>query len=307
MQNVIERVINLLIYLLETPRPVTADQIRRTVLGYSDQSDEAFRRMFERDKDLLRTLGVPLELRALDAWEVDFGYIVDPDKYAMVDPGLDDEERAALALASRMVRLGAGEPDMAGLLKLGGATRVAGNEPIGADLGADTEILAGLFGALTERRTVRFEYRGSNRRARPYGMGHHRGHWSLVGDTDDGLRMYRVDRIRDLIVEEQPGSYERPEDFDIKRVLLAQPWDAGDGGDLVATVHFDESVAWWAGRLLGRDAPPDGDLVVDIPVSNLDAFVGWILSFADHAEVTSPESVRLEIRKRVEAALETVI
>ena len=50
MQNVVERVINLLIYLLDSPNPVTADQVRQTVAGYGEQSDDAFHRMFERDK-----------------------------------------------------------------------------------------------------------------------------------------------------------------------------------------------------------------------------------------------------------------
>ena len=52
MQNVVERVLNLLIYLLESPTPVTAEDVRHTVLGYDAQTDEAFHRMFERDKDV---------------------------------------------------------------------------------------------------------------------------------------------------------------------------------------------------------------------------------------------------------------
>ncbi len=44
MQNVVERVLNLLIYLLESPHPVTAEDVRQTVAGYDDQNDEAFHR-----------------------------------------------------------------------------------------------------------------------------------------------------------------------------------------------------------------------------------------------------------------------
>ena len=82
MQSVVERVLNLLIYLLESPTPVTSNQVRNTVHGYADQTDEAFHRMFERDKQVLRRLGVPLKLEALDVWEIDEGYTVDPDEYA---------------------------------------------------------------------------------------------------------------------------------------------------------------------------------------------------------------------------------
>src|SRR5690554_6802183 len=85
VRNVVERVLNLLIYLLESPRPVTADDVRYTVQGYSDQGDDAFHRMFERDKDVLRRLGVPIKQEALDEWNVEFGYTVDPEEYALAD------------------------------------------------------------------------------------------------------------------------------------------------------------------------------------------------------------------------------
>ena len=48
MRKVIERLLNLLAFLLTSDRPVSADEIRLTVAGYSQSSDEAFRRMFER-------------------------------------------------------------------------------------------------------------------------------------------------------------------------------------------------------------------------------------------------------------------
>ena len=125
MQNVVERVLNLLIYLLESPAPVTAEDVRRTVLGYDEQTDEAFHRMFERDKDVLRKLGVPLSRHPLDAWEVDYGYTVDPDEYAIPDPGLTQDERVALSVAARMVRLGGSHAGLDALLKLGGIEPVS--------------------------------------------------------------------------------------------------------------------------------------------------------------------------------------
>ena len=88
MNRVIERVLNLLAFLLTVGRPVTADEIRHTVAGYDQDTDEAFRRTFERDKDLLRQLGIPLRLAPTDAWEVEHGYVVPRDEYRLIDPGL---------------------------------------------------------------------------------------------------------------------------------------------------------------------------------------------------------------------------
>ena len=59
MNKVVERLLNLLAFLLTVGRPVTMDEIRRTVAGYDRDADEAFRRMFERDKELLRAMGCP--------------------------------------------------------------------------------------------------------------------------------------------------------------------------------------------------------------------------------------------------------
>lgn len=303
MQNVVERVLNLLIYLLESPTPVTAEDVRHTVHGYEDQSDEAFHRMFERDKDVLRRLGVPLKMEAMDAWEVDFGYTVDPEEYAIADPGLNEEERVSLSLAARMVRLGGSHAGLDALLKLGGIERGVGLEPMGADLGAEAETLASLFGAITERRAINFSYRSNTRALNPYGIAHRRGHWYLVGASPNGERLYRVDRIERLSVSEDQGTFRKPRGFDVKAVMDTQPWETGSDPQVEATVRFDEEVAWWAARTLGV-AHEGGDLVATVPVANRDALIGWVLSFGDSAQVLGPDEVRQDIRNRVASALE---
>lgn len=301
MQNVIERVLNVLIYLLESPRPVTAEDIRRTVPGYADQGDDAFHRMFERDKDVLRRLGIPLELVALDAWEVDFGYTVDPDAYAIADPGLTDEERAALSLAARIVRVGGSHAGLNGLHKLGGVERGIAFEPFGADLGDEGGVLGELFEAVSERRRIKFTYRGNDRSLDPYGVAYRRGHWYLVGTRGDEERVYRVDRIKGVEVGE-PGTFTRPKGFSVRSVLQSQPWESGQDEVVEATVRFAPEVAWWASRTLGL-SHEEGPLETTIPLSNRDAFIGWVLSFGPSAEVLAPKDLRSEILGRVEATL----
>lgn len=303
MQNVVERVLNLLIYLLESPVPVTSNDVRNTVHGYADQSDEAFHRMFERDKQVLRRLGVPLKLEALDVWEIDEGYTVDPDEYAIPDPELTHEERLALSVAGRMVRLGGTEAGIGAIIKLGGMERGDGIEPLGADLGEGIETLGELFGAISERRRVDFGYRGQERRVAPYGIAHRRGHWYLVGGTSEGERMFRVDRIEKLKVGDDPDAFTKPKDFDIRAAVDSQPWEAGTDPEIAATVRFDPEVAWWAARSLGLAEPKD-ELTATVPVANRDAFVGWVLSFGSSAEVLDPPEMRTAIAERVETALE---
>lgn len=302
MQSVVERVLNLLIFLLEAPKPMTAGEIRETVAGYEDKTDDAFHRMFERDKEVLRRIGVPLKMEALDVWEVDFGYTVDPDEYAVGDPGLTQDERMALSLAARVVRLGGYHAGLDALHKLGGVERAIGMEPMGADLGPGSELLGEMFGAITEHRRVEFEYRRQQRGVDPYGMAHRRGHWYLVAGTPDGERIFRIDRIENLRVSANPGQFSPPSRFDVRREIDAQPWEAGEGDEIEARVRFSEEVSWWAARTLGLD-DPEGVLEATVPVVNRDAFIGWVLSFGDGAEVLAPVELRSEIRARLEAAL----
>lgn len=302
MRNVLERLINLLAMLLTANRPVTADDIRRTIPGYSADSDEAFHRMFERDKELLRGIGIPVELRATDGWEVEQGYVVDPAKYRLPDPGLTDEERAALFLAAQMVRLGGEPAGPDAVLKLGGARLTGAVEPLSADLGATVEVLGALFQALSERNVVTFSYKGEQRRIAPYGLGYRRGHWYLVGGSGSGERIYRVDRMEQLEVVQPPRSFERPTDFKLAAALASLPWEAGSDDTVKAKVRFSEEIAWWAARQLGAKAArpaSDGSMTVTMSVANREAFMGWVLSFGDGAEVLSPEELRRALIDRV--------
>jgi predicted DNA-binding transcriptional regulator YafY len=300
MKRVIERLLNLLAFLLTTGRPVSAEEIRMTVAGYDQDNDEAFRRMFERDKDLLRNMGIPLELRPTDAWEVEFGYVVPRDEYELPDPGLTDEERAALWLSAQVVRLGGQPSGPEALLKLGGGAMSGAGEPLAADLGASAASLVVVFQAVTERRVLGFNYRDRARRVHPYGLLHQRGHWYLVAAEDGETRAYRMDRGSKYSAKGSPQAFERPAGFRLRDALPSVPWQAGEA-DLEAVVRFDPEVAWWARRQLAEPAAEeaDGSLQARIHVANPAAFVGWLLAFEDHAEIIGPEVLRSQLLELV--------
>ena len=304
MTKVIERMLNLLAYLLTAGRPVSAEDIRHTVAGYGQEADETFRRMFERDKDLLRSLGIPLSMAATDHWEVEFGYVVPPDEYRLADPGLSDDELVALALAAQAVRVGSVAPGPSALFKLGGSPEMVAGEPLAADLGADAEVVPDVFSAVQERRELRFGYRERERRIDPYGMVHRRGHWYVLGPERGGsqVRAYRLDKASAVSVGESPDSFTRPKGFSASEALSDAPWAAGSD-DVTAEVHFDPEGAWWAERQLKDTATiqqgDDGSMLVTLPVANRDAFIGWIIGFEDHALVIGPADLRDEVIARV--------
>lgn len=308
MHNVIERILNLLAFLLTVDRPVTADEIRHTVAGYGQSSDEAWRRMFERDKDLLRSLGIPLEMQPTDAWEVEHGYVIPRDDYSLPDPGLTDEERAALWLAAQVVRMGGQVSGPEALFKLGGATNLPGGEPLAADLGAESAALGDVFAAVAERRILALTYRDKARTTHPYGLVHRRGHWYLVAaeQPEDIVKVFRLERATGLEVGEIDGAFQRPEGLNPADYIADAPWEAGPD-DIEAVVRFDDSLAWWARRqLVGRTDVTeldDGALRATMRVANRDAFIGWVLGFGSAAVIESPEEMVTSLIERVEAAL----
>ena len=305
MSAVVERLINLLAFLLDSDRPVTARQIRDKVAGYGNRSDQAFRRMFERDKDSLRRLGISMELRATDRWEVEWGYVIPDENYRTIDPGFTEEERTALALAVHMVRSGGWPAGSDALLKLGGARFVQSGAPVGADLGLGSNMLGLVFHAVLERARLRFEYRGRTRSLAPYGMRHQRGHWYFAGAEPEhpgSVRTYRLDRATEMEVVGPSGAFERPRDFSARDILSHLPWEQGPERSL-ARVRCDADVAWWAENRFPDarvvDHGRDGSIVLDIPYSVRDSFIDLILDMDDAAVILDPPDLRADLIRRV--------
>ncbi|MDK1018344.1 MAG: WYL domain-containing protein [Actinomycetota bacterium] len=292
MQKVIERILNLLAFLLTVGRPVTADEIRHTVKGYDQPSDEAFRRTFERDKDLLRTLGVPVTLRPTDIWEVELGYVVPTDEYAISDPGFTDEELSALLLAAQAVRFGGQVTEAAAIFKLGGAAGSSGSAAL-ADLGHDLKLLGDLFEAVSGRHRVLFTYRHRPRTVEPYALAHRFGHWYLLAPeagARETVKAFRLDRMSEIKVDEAADTFERPGGFDPSSAL--PNLFGGDQPERVtATVRFDAEVSDVAlaqatgAVVISRN---DDTVTARIAVSSESRFIGWILGFDARAVIESP-------------------
>src|SRR5439155_13216013 len=147
----------------EAPRPLTRDQLRERVPGYAHE-EAAFRRTFERDKESLRQMGIPISVELLDPSSPDSqeGYRVRREHYELPDPGLKPDELAALHLAASVVQL-EGITGTEALWKLGGEATNGGGGASPTVALPGSEKLAVLFGAIAERRTIRFAYKAEDR------------------------------------------------------------------------------------------------------------------------------------------------
>ena len=106
-----------------------------------------------------------------------------------------------------------------------------------------------------------------------------------------------------VAVGEDAGAFERPPRFSMRDAAPEAPWSGG-GEDVEVEVVFDAPIAWWARRQLTTGASvedqADGSIRVRLPVANVDAFLGWMISFDDQAEILGPDDVRSRFVAMVE-------
>ena len=237
-----ERLLNLVICLLAARRFLSKDQIRRAVPQYEDcASDEAFERMFERDKEELREMGIPLETGSHDPlFSDEVGYRIDRAAYALPEVTFAPDEMAVLGLAARAWQQAAlSHAAGTALLKL----RSAGVDPDeSAIVGLEPRVKASepafgpLWEAVREARPVRFPYRGPQavepvtRRVEPWGILSRNGRWYVVGHDCDRAapRVFRLSRVAGPVTADGPdGSVVVPPGTDIRdqltRMLPPEP------------------------------------------------------------------------------------
>ncbi len=249
-----ERLLNLVLCLLSTRRYLSKEAIREAVPGYPE-GPEAFARAFERDKEQLRSMGVPVQTGLNSVlFDDEVGYRIPRDAYALPQISLTTHEWALLELASRAWQHSALESDaQRAMLKLRTQVQPAQPEPDAdeaeqVDLqwwaglpqmgGAgssemDPQVLASLAQAVTARQAVRFAYRkqgqeqAQGRHVQPWGLVARRGRWYLVGhDVDRGQRrVFRLGRLEPPVETlGQPQQYEIPAEMDLAaEVASASP------------------------------------------------------------------------------------
>jgi proteasome accessory factor B len=292
----VERVLNLLALLLDTRRALSREEIVAAVAGYPAEVS-ANRRAFERDKEMLRGMGVPITVEPLAGDSLEVGYRVLPEEYYLPDLDLTGEETAALRVAVNAISLGSASGEGA-LLKLGGLPGIA-EAPI-ASLPMVPN-LATLFEAFRRRATVTFDYRGERRTVEPWGLTSKRGHWYVVGydHARNATRSFRADRVGGDIELGPDGAFDAPDDFRPDDHVEDRAWMFGETEPVAVEVLVDAGYVDHAVAVLGVDASVapqrDGSALVTVPVVDIAAFRTTVLDFLDHAEVVAPPEVRAEV------------
>ncbi|WP_163759058.1 helix-turn-helix transcriptional regulator [Mycobacterium botniense] len=321
----VERLMNLVIALLSTRGYITADKIRSTVAGYADSpTDEAFSRMFERDKNELRDLGIPLEVGKVSSLDPTEGYRINRDAYALPDVELTPDEAAAVAVATQLWE----SPELTtaaqrALLKLRAAgVDVDPDAPVAMTSAAlrpglrgSEQVLSTLLAAIDAGQAVQFPHRSSRaepytvRTVEPWGVLTEKGRWYLVGyDRDRGAtRVFRLSRIgAEVTPVGAVGAVTRPADVNLRAIVAeavtaaptavrAQVWVA-DGR---ATALRRAGTPVGRRRLAGRDGE-----VIELDVGSADRAAQDIAGYGADAVVLAPQSLRDDVVARLRAQAE---
>jgi predicted DNA-binding transcriptional regulator YafY len=311
----VERLVNLIALLLNTRRPLTVEEIRNTVPGYQQEDYSSFKRMFERDKEELRSLGIPIERRFTDVWEIEEGYLISKDRYYLPELDLDPDEMAALWIASRIVVEPGGKEDQA-LVKLslsGNGSADPTSPPwLRARLHLDSPALPQVLEAVAGRRRIKFRYKpmgqskDAERTIDPYALIHRMGAWYVAGydHLRGAVRHFKLPRITSKVTfatRTGDPDFEIPEGFSTEGPSVNERWIGEEGEGVGVDVAFSPRIAWWVEQSLGLE--PSGTwkdwTVVRVHVEDEEGFVSWVLGFGEDAVVRSPQRVRDLVVKRL--------
>jgi proteasome accessory factor B len=293
-----ERLVNLVICLLSTRQYLSAERIRDAVPGYEaadghPSTDEAFKRMFERDKAELRDLGIPLETGRNSHFDSDDGYRITRRDYELPAIEFDPAEAAAVGLAARLWQSATlGESARSALLKLRAAgtdVQASGTPGAVAPVDSSDPSLPALLDAARVSRPVRFDYVKSGsgtaerRTLEPWGVLSWRRRWYVAGfDRDRGEpRSFRLSRISGPVEAfGRPGEFARPDQVNLHEMVAGRAPEDGRTARITVTGSG-------AGRLR-RLARTEVDGELSVPFTDTGWLAGVIASAGSSAHVLEP-------------------
>ncbi|MBS2961634.1 WYL domain-containing protein [Actinocrinis puniceicyclus] len=308
-----ERLVNLVICLLASRTFVTKERLRTTLEPYRNcPTDEAFERMFERDKEELRELGIPLEVGTVSAlFEDEVGYRIAPGEYALPELHLEPDEAAAIGIAARFWQQATlAQAASSALLKLKAAGLDVGEAaPAGIEprVRAEAPAFEPLLEAVYDRQVVRFSYRRSDgevraREVEPWTIDSWRGRWYLAGYDlgRDDARVFRLDRITSpVLLTGRAPQHKVPDRLDVRAQVDA--FAVRSSGDLgPATLRVREGTCFPLRR--GAGSVVEGEDGWDtIVITAYADTAGWLAEYGPDVVVLDPPSLRAAVIARLRA------
>ena len=307
MSQKIERLINLTIALLATKRYLTKSEIFNSVDGY-EGTPETKERMFERDKDDLRSLGIEIEVGSFDPlFNDEAGYKIKQEKYQFELGDISSTDVSLLSLAAEAWQAASfGDVAQKALLKLrsigiaSDEISIPGSVHKLNDGGQDLSLITK---AIAQNQILNFAYLDSSmqsfaRRVVPIALSTRSGYWYLSGVDQEiqEIRTFRIDRIQGEVSASQgPRDFETPVGFDASKALSHSPTNdfavidvrVGKATSLRALAISTKSLGEWD--------------QIRVPIFNLDSMASLVLWHGQDALVQEPDNLKELVIQHLEA------
>ena len=175
MKNVLRRAIELL-NLLSDNENLTTENIKDSIFDYRDLNQQAFRRSFERDKNLLRSFGYLIQYEN-DKWSYDKGYSL--SGYSIYESIIKSDKISSEKLINTYLYL----------------KKYLSNSNYDND---KSEIISKILQSINEKRRVGFDYLDKYRKVKPQGLKYFDNKWYLAGEENGSLKTFNIDQIHNL-------------------------------------------------------------------------------------------------------------
>jgi len=196
MKNVLRRAIELL-NLLSDNENLTTENIKDNISDYRDLNQQAFRRSFERDKNLLRSFGYLIQYEN-DKWSYDKGYSL--SGYSIYESIIKSDKISSEKLINTYLYL----------------KKYLSNSNYDND---KSEIISKILQSINEKRRVGFDYLEKYRKVKPQGLKYFDNKWYLAGEENGSLKTFNLDQIHNLKIGNKADL------FQIENKIFPFSWD----------------------------------------------------------------------------------
>lgn len=288
-----ERLINLTLALLASKRYLSKAEILRNIPGY-EGSPETKERMFERDKDDLRSLGIQIDVNNFDPlFEDEQGYLIKSDSFQFAENEFTKEELLLLTMAANLWHDSAVEIDSQNaLLKIQSLSGPVENDMTTTPtlrISEDWQLLVSIFTAVQNKQILEFSYRGKKRQVNPYGLYSNNGFWYLIAFEINVIKSFKLVRIEgevDLIGEKD--AFEKPDNFNVGNFLKEE----SNSVSLVSKLQVRKGAALsLRNKFTVKDLDSEWDLM-DIPYTNEQELLEMVLWHGTDLKLIEPAALR---------------
>lgn len=288
-----ERLINLTLALLASKRYLSKAEILRNIPGY-EGSPETKERMFERDKDDLRSLGIQIDVNNFDPlFEDEQGYLIKSESFQFAENEFTKEELLLLTMAANLWHDSAVELDSQNaLLKIQSLSGPVENDMTTTPtlrITEDWQLLVSIFTAVQNKQILEFSYRGKKRQVNPYGLYSSNGFWYLIAFEINVIKSFKLVRIEgevDLIGEKD--AFEKPDNFNVGNFLKEE----SNSVSLVSKLQVRKGAALsLRNKFTVKDLDSEWDLM-DIPYTNEQELLEMVLWHGTDLKLIEPAALR---------------